>query len=376
VVPSVELDCQKAFVGSFPGPKIFRNWIFKFASQKIFPMKLLLILPAVFSVLLVFGQKDSLIFDGGQIIVGEVKDMNRNILTIETDYSDSDFKIEWEKVTEFYSDQLYMVQITDRTVFTNATMVFQKPNEVKISGELSTRVVPLSEVAYFRQVETGFWSKLSATIDLGFNLTKASNLQQYNAAAMLGYKSAQWTYRVTYQQNRSEQDDVDPVRRTEVNAKADYALRNGVFFGGGLNFLSNTEQLLDLRTTGNLGVGYYIVRNNHMYWQTFIGSAINSENFTEIAEEPSEDRQSFEGLVSTELNLYNLGDIDVFTNIAWYPSFTQKRRNRINYSINIAYDMPLDFYIKTGLTLNYDNQPAAGASETDYVFTGGFGWKF
>jgi len=339
-------------------------------------MKHLLLLPAVFSVLLVFGQKDSLIFDGGQIIVGEVKDMNRNILTIETDYSDSDFKIEWEKVTEFYSDQLYMVQITDRTVFTNATMVFQKPNEVKITGELSTRVVPLSEVAYFRQVETGFWSKLSATIDLGFNLTKASNLQQYNAAATVGYKSAQWTYRATYQQNRSQQDEVDPVRRTEVNANADYALRNGVFFGAGLNFLSNTEQLLDLRTTGYLGVGYYIVRNNHMYWQTFIGSAINSENFTEVPEEPSEDRDSFEGLISTELNLYNLGDIDVFTNIAWYPSFTQKGRNRINYSISVAYDMPLDFYIKTGLTLNYDDQPAVGASETDYVLTGGFGWEF
>jgi hypothetical protein len=121
-------------------------------------------------------------------------------------------------------------------------------------------------------VETGFWSKLSATIDLGFNLTKASNLQQYNAAATMGYKSAQWTYRATYQQNRSQQDDVDPVRRTEVNANADYALRNGVFFGAGLNFLSNTEQLLDLRTTGNAGVGYYIVRNNHMYWQTFIST--------------------------------------------------------------------------------------------------------
>ncbi len=76
--------------------------------------------------------------------------MNRNILTIKRDYSDSDFKIEWEKVSEFYSDQLYMVQITDRTVFTNATMVFRKPNEVKITGELSNRVVPLGEVAYFR----------------------------------------------------------------------------------------------------------------------------------------------------------------------------------------------------------------------------------
>ncbi|MCZ4409803.1 DUF481 domain-containing protein [Cryomorphaceae bacterium 1068] len=339
-------------------------------------MKNILVASFLLTQMVLFAQKDSLIFDGGQVIVGEVKEMNRNILTIETDYSNTDFKIEWDKITEFYSDQLYMIQITDRTIFTNATMSFQKPGEFKIIGESNSGYVPMSEVVYLRQVDTGFWSKLSASIDLGFNLTKASNLQQFNASTTVGYKSAQWTYRVTYQQNRSEQDDVDPVRRTEVNANADYALHNGIFFGAGVNFLSNTEQLLDLRTTGSAGVGYYLVRNNEMYWQSTFGVAINNENFTDVPEEPSEDRDSFEGLLGTELNLYNLGDIDLFTNIIWYPSFTEEGRNRINYSIDVSYDMPLDFYIKTGLTVNYDNQPVAGASETDYVFTGGIGWEF
>jgi len=339
-------------------------------------MKSLVITLSIFSVLSLFGQKDSLIFSGGQVIVGEVKEMNQNILTIETDYSDSDFKIEWEKVSEFYSDQPYFVQITDRRVFTNAIMVFKAPNKLEITGELNSGVVALSEIAYLRQVDTGFWSKLSATIDLGFNLTKASNLKQYNASAMLGYQSTQWTYRATYQQNRSEQDDVDPVKRTEGNFNANYALRSGIFFGAGLNLLSNTEQRLDLRVTGSTGGGYYIVRNNHMYWNVFLGVALNSENFAEVPEFPSEDRESLEGLLGTELNIYNMGDIDLFTSIDWYPSFTEQNRNRINYTINVSYDMPLDFYIKTGLTLNYDNQPTLGASETDYVFTGGFGWEF
>ncbi|MGB6035774.1 MAG: hypothetical protein WBG42_05870, partial [Cryomorphaceae bacterium] len=97
-------------------------------------MKYLLLLTAVCSAFFVYGQKDSLIFDGGQVIVGEVKEMNRNVLTIETDYSDSDFKIEWEKVTEFYSDQLYLVQLSDRSVLTNATMKFQKQDRLDITG--------------------------------------------------------------------------------------------------------------------------------------------------------------------------------------------------------------------------------------------------
>jgi hypothetical protein len=330
---------------------------------------------AVCSALFVSGQKDSLIFDGGQVIVGEVKEMNRNVLTIETDYSDSDFKIEWEKVTEFYTDQLYSVQLSDRTVLTNARIEFQKPDTFLITGEILTKKVLLSEIVYFRQVDNEFWSKVSAAVDVGYSLTKASNLRQYNAMANLGYNSARWSFSGNYQQVRSQQDEVAPVRRTEIRVGGNYALRNGVFFGAGLDFLSNTEQLLDLRTTGNVGSGYFFIRNNHMYWQAFLGVAINNENFTEIPEMPSTDQESYEGLVSTEVNLYDVGDLNFFTNVAWYPSFTQAGRNRVNYSLNISYDLPLDFYVKTGLTLNYDSQPTPGASDTDYVFLTGFGWK-
>lgn len=338
-------------------------------------MKNILVASFLLTQMTLFAQKDSLIFDGGQVIVGEVKEMNRNVLTIETDYSDSDFKIEWEKITEFYSDQRYLVQLSDRMILTNATMEFVKPNKLKVTGDIHNEEVLLSEVVYFRQIDSGFWSKMSASVDIGFSLTKASNLRQYNALANVGYNSAQWKFKTDYQQVRSEQDDVSPVRRTEVNVNGDYALRNGIFFGAGLNFLSNTEQLLDLRTTGYVGSGYYMIRNNHMYWQSFLGVAINNEDFTETPEEPSTDRESYEGMVGTELNLYDVGDLNLFTNLTWYPSFTEEGRHRINSSFNVSYDLPLDFYIKTGITFNYDNQPTAGASETDYVFITGFGWE-
>jgi len=44
-------------------------------------------------------------------MVGEVKSMNRGVIVIETDYSDSDFKIEWEKVSEIYSRQEYIISL-------------------------------------------------------------------------------------------------------------------------------------------------------------------------------------------------------------------------------------------------------------------------
>lgn len=323
----------------------------------------------------IFAQSDSLIFKNGNTIVGEVKEMSRGVLTIETDYSDSDFQIEWQQISEFYSDQLYTFNLEDRTLLTDATIENLGEGKFKIVGEVQTREVSIEDIVYMRQLDSSFWSKMSASVDLGFSLTKASNLRQYNASANLGYKTDQWTVNGHYRQVRSSQDEVDPILRTEAGIGGDYSLRNGIFFGAALNFLSNTEQQIDLRSTGSVGAGYYIVRNNDMYWNGFIGVAINNENFLEVPEEVSSDRESLEGVLGMELNMYDVGDLNLFTNVLWYPSFTESGRNRVDYRFDISYDLPLDFYVKTGITLNYDSDPAPGASDTDYVIITGFGWE-
>ena len=53
----------------------------------------------------IYAQTDTLIFKNGNMVIGEVKSMNRGVISIETDYSDSDFLIEWDKVAEIYSRQ-------------------------------------------------------------------------------------------------------------------------------------------------------------------------------------------------------------------------------------------------------------------------------
>lgn len=332
----------------------------------------LLLFPSFFLI----AQSDSLILSNGDKIVGEIKNMSSGVVTIETDYSDSDFKIEWEKIKELYTDQLYTVVLTDKSVLTGSKVETTTPGKLKVSDDYITREVDVNDIVYFRQLDEGFWSKVSASVDIGYSLTKANNLQQYNASANLGYQSDQWTHNASYRQVRSTQDEVDPIRRVEGAISTNYMMRNGIFFGGALNFLSNSEQSLELRTTGTVGSGYYMVRTNSWYWNGFLGVAINNENYEEdVAAAGSSDRQSYEGVMGTELNLYDVGDLNLFTNFYWYPSLTESGRNRIDYKIDVSYDIFNDFYIKAGLTLNYDSKPLEGSSPSDYVILTGFGWE-
>jgi hypothetical protein len=77
----------------------------------------------------------------------------------------------------------------------------------------------------------------------------------------------------------------------------------------------------------------------------------------------------------SELNLFDIGDLSLLSNIWAYPSFTENGRWRTDFIFDAKYDLPLDFYIKVGFTLNYDNRPAVKGKETDYVLAFSVGWE-
>ena len=83
-----------------------------------------------------------------------------------------------------------------------------------------------------------------------------------------------------------------------------------------------------------------------------------------------------EAFMGSELNLFDIGDLSLFNTIYVYPSLTESGRLRADIILNVSYDFPLDFYLKLGTTLNYDNRPAIEGNETDYVINFSVGWKF
>ena len=169
----------------------------------------------------------------------------------------------------------------------------------------------------------------------------------------------------------STQDDVDPISRVEAAATFKYLLPHDWYTLTSITFLSNTEQKLDLRTNTKLGMGNYVIHTNRKYWGFNAGFSFNNEQFST----ESQANQSIEGFLGTELNFYDVGDLSLSTSATAYPSLTDNDRWRIDYKFDFKYDLPLDFYIKTGFSLNYDNRPVEGASETDYVLQTSFGWE-
>lgn len=336
-----------------------------------------------------YAQNDTLRLNNGDVIVGDLKSMDRGVLTIEPSYSDSDFKITWESIKEMKANQRYLITLSDGGRI-NGT--FRSAGEGKIfidneNGEDLT--VDQNDIVNINSVDSGFLSRLSANIDFGLSLTKANNQKQLNGNLRLGYLEDRWSADMYYNTLITTQDGVSDIQRNDAGLGYRYFLPADWNLGADLVLLSNTEQSLDIRATGKIGVGNFIKRTNSLYWNVFGGVAYTSESFSPVFDPEdgtsttAPHRKSMEGFLGTEVNLYDIGDLNLLTKLIVYPTLVSDElvepgRVRTDFRFDAKYDDIFieDFYVRAGFTLNYDSRPAEAGKEFDYIFTTGFGWEW
>jgi len=313
---------------------------------------------------------DSLILNNGNLLVGEIKSMDKGVLTIETPYSDNDFKIEWDKITHIKTTTYFLITMSDGQRL-NGTLGTTEDGIITILSDDEIFEEAHDQIVYLNSIDAGFWSQLYVSIDVGYSLTKANNLKQGNARSNVGYLAERWSAEVTYNLITSQQDSIEATRRSDANVTFRYFLPKDWYLIPQVDFLSNSEQQLKKRVTLKMGVGKFAIHTNTTYWGFNAGAAVNNEVFT--SGDP--DRVSGEAYFGTELNMFDIGDLNLLTKGTAYPSLTEKGRWRFDFNFDLKYDLPMEFYVKAGITYNFDNRPVTGASKSDYVFQTTFGWE-
>ena len=157
-----------------------------------------LILLALLSYSVGLAQTDSLIFSNGEMVIGEIKQMDRGVVTIETFYSDSDFKIEWNRVTWIRSSENHLVSLTDGRRFNASINSTANDNEIVLDDGTQRILVHVQEIVAFKPIDDTFWDQFSASIDVSLDLTKSNNLIQFSTRTNVGYLTKRWELKGNY----------------------------------------------------------------------------------------------------------------------------------------------------------------------------------
>ena len=320
------------------------------------------------------AQSDSLVLINGDIIVGEVKELDRNILLIKTVYSNDDIEIKWHQVSQFYSSRVFLIYL-DNGSRMHHTINSQpdNPRQIVIGSEPDEMTVHMRELVGIFPVTETFLGRLSASVSIGYNYAKNNSLSQISSRIGLRYQQDSWGLAGTLDMVTSSQDNTPDLNRTHGTAYFKYYLRNDWFLLIYTDLLSNDQQKLKLRTAVSAGIGKFLIHNNCVQLSFSSGGVLNNETYTE---EGIESNRSQEVFLGGQLDMFNIGNFNIFTYLFVYPSISEHERLRSDLKMDLKYDLPLDFYINLGYTLNYDNQPVEGASKTDYILQTTLGWHF
>jgi hypothetical protein len=334
-------------------------------------MKRILII-ILFFVSIANAQKDTLQLKNKDILVGTVESFDLGVLVFSTAYSDKDFQIEFNKITDLYIHKKCIVTLTrSRRRFGKVKTI--KPGIVTIetNPEL-VETFKISELISFQEVSEDRKKRFSGSFDFGYDFTKAQGKRQTTFNATLGYLGELWVTTGTVDVLDSQQDEVDDIKRTDAKANIRRLISKTWYLIGEFAFLSNTEQALHGRYTPNIGMGKLLASTPKLYLGVSSGIAFNFETYVDT----SLDKRSTESFLNANLNMYNFDDISLTTEVKVSPTISTFGRVRVDYNLTLKYDLPYDLYIKTAFTLNYDNQPAIEGNQYDYIFSSGFGWEF
>lgn len=317
------------------------------------------------------SKNDTLVLNNKDMIVGEIKSMQRGVLTVETDYSDKDFQIEFDKILEVYTDNYFYLTLKNGQHYYGWLKTSDSMVNI-ITRDSAVIATHLNDIVSVMSLNKGFKSRFDAEIDIGLGLAKSNNLRQLTGSAKTGYKAENWILSLSGNTLNSIQDDVDPITRAEGKLAFQLIIYKDWYFIPEVNYLNSSELKLNSRWNILLGIGNYIIRTNYLYWG--LNAGVNW-NFEDYYQNP-DNRRSWEGNLGTELNLFDIGDLDLYCKLGAYKGITDADRWRFDGDFNMKYDLPLDFYVKIEFILNYDNMPLEQNSKIDYVSTIGFGWEW
>jgi len=316
-----------------------------------------------------YAQKDVVVTTSGDRLVGEIKSVEKDVLTLETNYSDADFKIKWEKIASIESDRQFLLETFEGARLAGALAAGQAKGAVQIGGD----TVKLPDVSAVEPFERSFWSRFDAAFDFGYSMTRANSAKQLSLGGTLLYRAERDVDTLYGNLFRNSQEDAATTARWDAGNEYRHLLGTRWYVNATQDFLNSEELGLDLRTTLGGGVGRYLIRSSTQHLALGTGLAWTNEKYIDSAT-PTKD--SAEAYIGTEFMTEKLRFTDLITRLTYYPSLTISGRNRFNYRFDFDFNLPGDWFFRIGFFDNYDSHPPEGFAKNDYGWSNSFGLKF
>ena len=320
-------------------------------------------------------EKDSIILYNGQILIGEVKQANLGIISID----DIDLKIvnvKLIKIKTLIIKERFKIETINKEFYYGSLRTTNKDGWVDIYN-MDGRIIQehITHIFQLISLEAGFFKRITGNFSAGLSFTKSSAIGQVNYSANVQYS----TKLIDYTLSLSSIASIDSSRYSRDNENFQlltaYDLTTSWFLAASAQYQRNLELSIARRFLFMGGAGNKIFIKKTWRLMALTGISVSQEKSTEGASSVA----LFEVPASLIFNFYQFQhpDIQITSSETVYFSLTQKGRIRYDGNTTFSWQLIRYFYLNISPYTNFDSQPPSGSgSNFDFGIVVGISYKF
>jgi hypothetical protein len=318
---------------------------------------------------------DVLIMRNGDRLTGQILDMQYGKLSLKTDYLGTAL-IEWLDIARAESPQQFVVEDVQGRYFVGTLGSSDVDRRIIVTHDDGERTsLGLEEIQRVSVGESTFLSRLSGSLSVGFDYTKASDISTTSAAFDTTYRAPQFRWNVSADVHSTKDPDQGTVDRLSFSYTYQRLLQKQRFISGLTLLERNEETGIEARAQLGAAFGKYVLQTSRAEVSAMLGAALTQEWATGT----EESRQSIEGVLGGNWRIFkfNSPTVTLNTSALLFPSLTDGGRYRTNLNISLRRELVKDFYLDLSLYHSYDSEPPdVNVSNSDYGLTTSIGYSF
>ena len=306
----------------------------------------------------------------GSVVIGTILSLlDSEDLVVDTEYMD-EVTIEWEAVESIRGSQVIEVELFNGQRLFGEVMLDDKG--ISIVGDDTTVTLPRDRIFAIAEVNESFWEGLDVYTDVGMNIVRGNNeVTQLSLGAGIGYDGRNFETSADATTIINEQTEGQDLRRATLAGSYTYRLPRNWQASGLLQFESDDQQGLNLRTLYGAAIGNRAYNQRRMRIDLYTGLVVNHEEF-----EGQPRTDGLEGLFGAAYRLRSARGIDIDATLSVLPSLEPSDRLRMQFDGSLSIDLFADLDFKLTVYDRYDSQPPEGNDTNDTGVTLGLSWSY
>jgi hypothetical protein len=221
-----------------------------------------------------------------------------------------------------------------------------------------------------------FWERFNGEVNFGTTYSKGNQSTQYSLGSQTAYVRERWNAQSTFNSNLTSSTGATTSTRNSLDASVVHLLPwNKWFYSAVGDLLQSAEQGISLQSSLGGGVGRYLTNTDRASISLLGGATWQNTRYQQSVV-PAKTQNVAAALIYGDVRFFRFSKTTLNVTAGLLPALSEP--GRVRFSTNVSYYVKLFGKLNWNVSFygNWDNQPPATFSGSDYGTSSGLSWSY